>query len=124
MEDLKVLPVKKLPEKDTLQPKRKLDPRLPGATEDGGYRPALVIIQAPVRSGKTNLITSMLFQDNLMRGVFTDILYISPTITNDDTGWAVRKDDGIIKLTENLNEIDLILESIVEIQKSKPDDER
>ena len=124
MGDLKVLPVKKLPEANTLQKKRKLDPRLPGATEDGGYRPALVVIQAPVRSGKTNLITSMLFQDNLMRGVFDDILYISPTITNDDTGWAIMKDDGIIKLTENLHDIDIILESIVEIQKTKPAEER
>lgn len=124
MEDLKVLPVKKLPEKETVQKKRKLDVRLPGATEDGGYRPALVVIQAPVRSGKTNLITSMLYQDNLMRGIFDDILYISPTIENDETGWAVRKDDSVIKLTENLHDIDIILESIVEIQKHKPNEER
>ena len=123
-QDLKVLPVKKLPEPNTLQKKRKLDPRLPGVDVEGGYRPALVLIQAPVRSGKTNLITSMLFQDNLMRGIFDDILYISPTIENDETGWAVMKDDGIIKLTENLSEIDLILESIVEIQKTKPAGER
>eukprot|EP00729_Bicosta_minor_P005953 gene5953-18218_t len=124
MSDLKVLPVKKLPEPNTLKKKRKLDPRLPGATEDGGYKPALVIIQAPVKSGKSNLIISMLYQDNLMRGIFEDILYISPTVMNDETSWVVRKDDEIIKITENLNDMDLILESIVEIQKAKPDDER
>jgi hypothetical protein len=123
-EDLKVLPVKKLPEKGSLQTKRKLDPRLPGATEDGLYRPALVVIQAPVRSGKSNLVTSMLYQDNLMRGVFDEIYYISPTVMNDDTTWAIRKDNDVIKIAEHLEEIDLILQSLVEIQKSKSDEER
>lgn len=107
-EDLKVLPVKKLPEGGTQQSKRKLDPRLPGATEDGKYRPALVVIQAPVRSGKSNLVTSMLYQDNLMRGVFDEIYYISPTVMNDETTWAIRKDDDVIKIAEHLEEIDLL----------------
>lgn len=35
-QDLKVLPVKKLPEPSTLQKKRKLDPRLPGVDAGGG----------------------------------------------------------------------------------------
>jgi len=122
-QDLKVLPVKKLPDK-TVDKHRKLDPRLPGADADGKVQPALVVFQAPVRSGKTNLIVSMLYQDNLMRGIYDDILYISPTIESDQTGWAIRKDDDVIKITENLHEIDLILESIVEIQKTKPEDER
>ena len=51
-------------------------------------------------------------------------MHISPTIQNDDTGKAVMKDDNIIKITENLREIDLILESIVEIQKAKANEER
>lgn len=124
MEDLKVLPVRKLPEKDTLKLKRKLDPRLPGATKDGGFKPFLMVISAPVRSGKSNLIMSILYQDNLLRGVFKEIMFISPTLENDDTLWAIRKDDEVIKITENLEELDLILESIVELQKSKEKEKR
>jgi hypothetical protein len=128
MPDLTVLPVKKLPDPTgATKGKRKrpkLDPRLPGATDDGGFRPFLLIISAPVRSGKTNLLMALLYQDDLLRDVFDEIMYISPTIENDATGWPAMKDAEVVKITENLDQIDLILESIVEIQKAKDDDER
>lgn len=128
MTDLTVLPVRKLPEPKGAtkgkKKRKKLDPRLPGATDDNGFKPFLLVISAPVRSGKTNLLMGLLYQKNLLRDVFDEIMYISPTIENDATGWPVRKDETVIKITENLEEIDFILESIVEIQRAKEEDER
>ena len=128
MPDLTVLPVKKLPDPSGAtkgnKKRRKLDPRLPGAMEDGGFKPFLLVVSAPVRSGKTNLLMALLYQDTLLRDVFDEIMYISPTIENDATGWPAMKDEEVVKITEGLDQIDLILESIVEIQKAKSEEER
>jgi len=120
---LKVLPVKKLPD-PSKEKKRPLDPRLPGAIEGGGFKPFLMVISAPVRSGKTNLLVNILYNKNFYYKHFDEIMFISPTIENDETGKVIMKDDKIVKLTENLKEIDLILEAIVELQKAKDGDER
>ena len=126
MSELKILPVKKIEEKPaSTQKKHKLNPILPGAKEDGSLKPFLLVIQAPVRSGKTNLLINLLYNENFnYKAFYEDILYISPTIENDDTGRAVMKDEDITKITDQLNELDLILESIVEIQKAKLKEER
>lgn len=50
---------------------------------------------------------------------FDDVIYISPTIENDTTGNAIMKDKKIMKLTEGLEDVDLILESIVEVRKKQ-----
>ena len=126
--NLTVLPVRKLPEPTGAtkgkQKRRKLDPRLPGSMGDGKFKPFLLVISAPVRSGKTNLLMALLYQDTLLRDIFDEIMYISPTIENDATGWPAMKDEEVVKITENLDQIDLILESIVEIQRAKDDKER
>ncbi len=119
--ELKVLPVKKAPEVES-KVKSKLHPNLPGSTPSGGFKPFLMIITAPVRSGKSNLVISLIY--NQYRDRFDDIIYISPTIANDDTGKAVMDDDKITKLTDSLEDLDLILQSIVEIQKSKEKEDR
>jgi hypothetical protein len=117
MLSLKILPVKKLPDTLDTKKKKELDERLPKP-------PFLMVVQAPVRSGKTNFIINLLYNDNFYRGHFEDVLYISPTIANDDTGKAVMDDEEVIKITENLEDIDLILESIVELQKQKDKKDR
>jgi hypothetical protein len=120
--ELKILAVKPPPGKTTDKAKRQLNPLLPGATSTGGFRPFLMTVVAPVRSGKTTFVVGLIYM--IYKDIFEEIMYISPTIENDDTGWAVMQDEEIIKITENLTEIDLILESIVEIQKAKPKDKR
>lgn len=121
-EDLKILPVKPPPDQKEEKLKRQLNPLLPGATSSGGFKPFLMTVVAPVRSGKTTFTVGLIYM--IYKDIFEEIMYISPTVENDDTGWAIMKDDNIIKITENLTEIDLILESIVEIQKAKPKEER
>ena len=123
--NLKVLPVKKLPDDSSVGKKKPLDTRLPGATESGGFKPFLMVITAPVRSGKSNLLVNLIFNKNFgYRNYFDEIMYISPTIANDDTGRAIMEDDKIIKITEGLDQLDLILESIVEIQRAKEKEDR
>ena len=124
-EDLKVLPVKKIEEKDYSNKKHKLNPILPGAKENGSLKPFLLVIPAPVRSGKSNLVMNLIYNKNFnYKSFYEEILYISPTITNDDTGKAVMDDEDIVKITDKLDQLDLILESIVEIQKEKLKEER
>jgi len=124
-EDLEILPVKKIDEKDAKKGTVKLNPILPGATEAGGLKPFLLVIQAPVRSGKTNLIINLLYNQHFSyKKFYEEIIYISPTIENDDTGKAIMKDEDIVKITERLDSLDLILESIVEIQKGKLKEDR
>ena len=122
--NLKILPVRPPPEleKNPEKIKRELNPMLPGATSKGGFRPFLMTVVAPARSGKTTLIVGLLYM--IYKDIFEEIMHISPTIESDETGWAVMKGEKIIKITENLTEVDLILESIVEIQKAKPKEER
>ena len=124
-EDLEILPVKKIEEKDTKKGTVKLNPVLPGAKENGKLKPFLLVIQAPVRSGKTNLIINLLYNQHFSyKKFYEEIIYISPTIENDDTGKAIMKDEDIVKITEQLDHLDLILESIVDIQKTKLKEER
>ena len=121
-EVLKILPVKRV--KETQSKEHKLNPILPGSSESG-FKPFLMVIQASVRSGKTNLIVNLLYNKAFnYKKLFEEIIFISPTIENDETGTIIMKDDDIIKITDRLDQLDLILESIVEIQKDKLKDER
>lgn len=80
----------------------------------------LMVIVGPVRSGKGNLLVNILENKNFgYKQYFDDIIYISPTIENDVTGRAIKADDSIMKITDNLDDIDLILSSIVELQQKK-----
>ena len=114
---LKILPVKKLPEKAKRGKVQVPDP-LPKP-------PFLLVVQAPVRSGKTNLLINLLYNPIFnFREYFDEVIYISPTIENDATAEAAMKDEKVLKVTEGLDDIDLILESIVELQKKKDKEER
>lgn len=122
---LKILPVKQLKEQESQSKKHKLNPILPGASESGALKAFLMVIQAPVRSGKTNFIVNLLYNSQFnYKKLYEEVIYISPTIENDETGTVIMKDDDIIKITDRLDQLDLILESIVEIQKQKLKDER
>ena len=108
MKELKVLPVRKL--KDSRK-KVKINPILPQV-------PFLLCISSGVGSGKTNLIINFLRNPNFgYDKVFSQIYWVSPTLDNDKTAWAIREDETIIKVTEDLEDVGAILEGVIENQK-------
>ncbi len=58
------------------------------------------------------------------KNVFDRIFYVSPTVMLDKSTEWIREDDDIVKIADNLDELDNIISSIMEIQKEKPEDER
>lgn len=113
MNSLKILPVKVKKEKNEF---KKLPSILPRP-------PFLLTVQAPVRSGKSNLIMNMIYR--WYKPVFDEIIFISPTVKNDKTCKMLYNDDDIIKIDENLEEdLDMILSEIVNQQNETSEDER
>ena len=111
--DLTILKVKQLINND----KRfdKLDDRLLKP-------PFLMILQGSVRSGKSNLIMNIIYNDNMYSKMFDQIIFISPTIHQDMTLEKLREDEEIIKL-DNPEDLDNILMKIVESQE-EPENEK
>ena len=120
---LQVLPLKNLSKStDDNYKKFQLNPILPGCAK-GTFKPFLLTINAGVRSGKTVLINNLLYNPNFgYKQMFDQIYCISPTILNDDSGRFIAKDDDIIKITENLDNLDEIVETIANIQKEEGDE--
>ena len=114
MSNLRVLPVKKL--KNT-KPRKQIAKGLP-------IPPFCWNLLAPVRSGKSNFACNILFNSRWGYDEFFDKkYYISPTVLNCKTCWAIREDPEITLITDNLDELDEILQAIVEEQKEEdPDD--
>ena len=83
--DLTILPVKK-PKDAVRKNKRKINPILP-------QPPFLWSLVANVKSGKSCFIMNLIFRKNFYRGYFDTIYYVSPSVENDDTCWAVRDDE-------------------------------
>jgi hypothetical protein len=84
--------------------------------------PFLWIFQGSVRSGKSNLVMNILYNDNMYHKIFDQVIFISPTIHQDLTLEKLREDDEIIKL-DNPEELDNILKKIVESQE-EPENEK
>lgn len=106
MSSLKILPIKKL-DQDEL---KKIDPRLP-------QPPYLVQICGNVRSGKSTMMMNWIYNPEFYKDVFDKLIIISPTAENDSTLRHAFEDDDVIKITNDLENIDSYLESIVKIQK-------
>ena len=114
---LQILPVKKI-EKGS-------NKKLEGIPDPLLKPQFLLIIVGPVRSGKGNLLVNLLENTNFgYRQFYDDTLYISPTIENDITGTAIKKDEKIQKISDNLEDVDLILSSIVDIKNKQQGDEK
>tara|TARA_R100000789_G_scaffold99989_2_gene108259 strand:- start:59 stop:751 length:693 start_codon:yes stop_codon:yes gene_type:complete len=86
--------------------------------------PFLLIIQAPVRLGKSCLIMNLIYR--WYKKVFDEIIFVSPTVKNDKTLKVLYKDDDIIKIDEDLDNgaIDDIIDNLIEEQNDLDDDER
>ena len=112
MKELKILPVRKIKES---RKKIKINPILP-------QPPFLLCLSAGVASGKTNFLVNICRNPNLgYDKAFSQIWWISPTVHNDKTAWAIREDETIHKVSEDLEDVGAMLEGIVEQQKE--DDE-
>ena len=106
---LKILPVRKL--KDPSRKKVKINPLLP-------QPPFLWCLSAGVASGKTNFLVNVCRNPYFgYDKAFSTIFWISPTIENDATAWAIREDENIITISDDLEDVGDILDSIVEQQK-------
>ena len=115
MADLSILPVKQIKSDydDTTTGKKPIPDVLP-------QKHFLLVVCSPVRGGKTNLITNLLYNENIDYSEhFEDVIFVSPTIENDRTGRHIMKDERIIKITDDLDNLDMILESIVQVQKER-----
>ncbi len=86
--------------------------------------PFLLIIQAPVRSGKSCLIMNLVYQ--WYKKIFDEIIFVSPTVKNDKTLRVLYEDDDIIKIDDDLDNgaINEIIEQLIEEQNELEDDER
>ena len=116
MNSLVILPVKSLKD-DVSSEKSKKKKRIPEMLPQKHF---LWLVCSPVRGGKTNLITNLLYNDNIDYSEhFEDIIFISPTIENDKTGRFIMQDEDIHKIVDGLEDLDLILQSIVEVQKQR-----
>lgn len=76
--------------------------------------PFLLVINGSVKTGKSNMIMNFLYNKSFYKDVFDDVYFISPTIHNDKTLTVLNNDDDIHKISENLDKLDTILETIVQ----------
>jgi len=85
--------------------------------------PFLGVINGSVRTGKSTILMNLLYNRNFYHGLFDKIIFISPTVNNDNTLKHLSEDEDVIKVTDGLDDLDDILKTIVEA-KQGDDDER
>ena len=77
----KILPVKPLPKPP---PRRFLHPNLPEL-------PAIMILVAPTKSGKTVLLSNLLLRDDFYKDIHDNVTIMSNTIDQDETGRFLKQ---------------------------------
>tara|TARA_R110002020_G_scaffold172679_2_gene363064 strand:+ start:2420 stop:3217 length:798 start_codon:yes stop_codon:yes gene_type:complete len=101
-----ILPVKALPDEDD----RPLHPNLP-------HPPALLLMIAPIRCGKSTIVSNLLLNSNFFgQEFFDETIVFSPTIHNDKTSRFLRKHATCYDTYS-----DDILDSIIQDQSSYED---
>lgn len=81
------------------------------------FKPDFIyIIYGPCHSGKSYVLNKMITDKNFYKGVFSQIIMISATISHDETLKDINRNDNIIKITSGLNKLDEIMESIIELR--------
>lgn len=87
--------------------------------------PFTMNILAPSRSGKSVVITNLLYnKDFNFKKRFDRIIFISPTILIDSSLEFAREDEDIVKIHEEryLDNLDSVIENIFEKQKEDPEE--
>jgi hypothetical protein len=78
--------------------------------------PFMMVINGSVRSGKSNLLVNLIYNNNFYHNCFDNIVYISPTIHLDRTLQHLE-DDDVLKV-DDPEQLDTVLKSVVESQQS------
>lgn len=86
--------------------------------------PFLLVVNGNVRTGKSNLMMNLIYNQSFYKDYFDSIFFVSPTVMNDETLQHLREDDDIVKLSENLENIDEIVKTIVESKQENDNDDK
>lgn len=111
MDNLKIKPIK------TEQVE---DPRWDSLDERLPKPPFLMVLQAPIASGKTTMLVNLLYNPAFYEDKFDSIVIASPTIHNDLNWNAALKDDRNTILTgDDLDKLDDLIGRIYDLQLNR-----
>ena len=85
--------------------------------------PFLLVFNGSVRTGKSTILMNMIYNDNFYKDLFDKVIFISPTVHNDLTLRHCAEDEDIMKVDEDLENLDEILKTIIE-SKEEDEDEK
>jgi hypothetical protein len=97
------------------------DPRFDDLPEELLKPPFLLVVNGSVRSGKSVLIQNLIYNNNHYRDRFDNVIYISPTIHNDNSLQFMREDEDITML-DDPSRLDEYLQNIVNYQSEHEDE--
>ena len=70
--------------------------------------PFLLVFNGSVRTGKSTILMNMIYNDNFYKDLFDKVIFISPTVHNDLTLKHCAEDEDIMKVDEDLENLDEI----------------
>jgi len=79
--------------------------------------PFLGVFNGSVRTGKSTILMNLIYNNEFYHNLFDKIIFISPTINNDLTLKHCSEDEDIIKISDNLDELDVIMKTILETKE-------
>lgn len=86
--------------------------------------PFIGVVNGGVRSGKSNVLMNFIYNKEFYHETFDKIIFISPTVNNDITLKHLAEDDDIIKIDDELDNLDSILKTIVETKEDNEDEKK
>jgi len=112
----KPLKIRKLKEREDLKTERtkELNPILPDI-----FKNQLILILGGVATGKTTLLTNLLYGDEYYNDCFSMKYILSPSIYNDRSAFAFRSDDKAVLIDTYSDDV---IDAIVDNQKINEDD--
>ena len=106
--NLNILPVRENDNKKKL--KRQLHPHLPDISKG-----VVGMVIAPIKSGKSTIISNLLLNPNFYKDLFSNVFIISNTIFQDETSRFLRKQFPNT-IYDNVEDIDEIIRGIIKAQ--------
>ena len=76
--------------------------------------PFIFILTGSVRTGKSTILMNLIYNNAFYHEMFDKIIFISPTVLNDVTLTHLKEDDEVIKIHDDLDDLDGVLKVIVE----------
>ena len=112
----KPLKIRKLKEREDLKTERtkELNPILPDI-----FKNQLILLLGGVATGKTSLLTNLLYHDDYYNNCFSMKYILSPSIYNDRSAFAFRDDDNAVLIDTYSDDV---IDAIVDNQRIDEDD--